>query len=428
MLSFIYKGGSIIIGFLLVPLTIKYLNTENYGIWLTLSSFVGWFSFFDIGLGNGLRNKFAEAKAKGDMSLAKGYVSTAYFTISLVSFVLILIFSSLNFFIDWSKVFNTSSSLKEDLSLLMPIIFGFFCIQLVAQLITTIYTADQKHSVQGKINFYVQAFSLLLIWIMTQTNKSSLLIFGAIFSIFPVIILIGLNFFAFNTKYKIFKPSFQYWKREYLKDIFGLGFNFFLVQMSGIILYSTDNFIISKLFSPADVVPFNIAFKYTSIPIMIFTIIAAPFWSSITDAYYKSDYVWIKKSIKNLLGFSLIFSFITILMILFSSYIYNFWIGPEVKIPLILSVFTGVFTILTLLLQPFIFFINGIGKLKVQLITAFFSALLNIPLSVFLAKNENLGISGVVLATILCFIPGVILGPIQYYKIINKKDLGLWSK
>lgn len=428
MLSFIYKGGSIIIGFLLVPLTIKYLNTENYGIWLTLSSFVGWFSFFDIGLGNGLRNKFAEAKAKGDMSLAKGYVSTAYFTISLVSFVLILIFSSLIFFIDWSKVFNTSSSLKEDLSLLMPIIFGFFCIQLVAQLITTIYTADQKHSVQGKINFYVQAFSLLLIWIMTQTNKSSLLIFGAIFSIFPVIILIGLNFFAFNTKYKIFKPSFQYWKREYLKDIFGLGFNFFLVQMSGIILYSTDNFIISKLFSPADVVPFNIAFKYTSIPIMIFTIIAAPFWSSITDAYYKSDYDWIKKSIKNLLGFSLIFSFITILMILFSSYIYNFWIGPEVKIPLMLSVFTGVFTILTLLLQPFIFFINGIGKLKVQLITAFFSALLNIPLSVFLAKNENLGISGVVLATILCFIPGVILGPIQYYKIINKKDLGLWSK
>ena len=36
---------------------------------LTLSSIIGWFAFFDIGFGNGLRNKFAEAIAKGDHQL-----------------------------------------------------------------------------------------------------------------------------------------------------------------------------------------------------------------------------------------------------------------------------------------------------------------------------------------------------------------------
>jgi O-antigen/teichoic acid export membrane protein len=90
----VYKGGSILASFLLVPLTINYLDTENYGIWLTLSSFIAWFSFFDIGLGNGLRNKFAEAKAKGDMTLARGYVSSAYFTIGVVSIGLIVIFTA----------------------------------------------------------------------------------------------------------------------------------------------------------------------------------------------------------------------------------------------------------------------------------------------------------------------------------------------
>ena len=59
----VLKGMSIATGFLLVPLTLHYLNATNYGIWLTLSSILGWFSFFDIGLGNGLRNKFAEAMA-----------------------------------------------------------------------------------------------------------------------------------------------------------------------------------------------------------------------------------------------------------------------------------------------------------------------------------------------------------------------------
>lgn len=43
--SFIFKIGSIIANFLLVPLTINYLDTENYGIWLTLTSFISWFSF-----------------------------------------------------------------------------------------------------------------------------------------------------------------------------------------------------------------------------------------------------------------------------------------------------------------------------------------------------------------------------------------------
>jgi len=40
----VLKGISIASGFLLVPLTLHYLNATNYGIWLTLSSIIGWFS------------------------------------------------------------------------------------------------------------------------------------------------------------------------------------------------------------------------------------------------------------------------------------------------------------------------------------------------------------------------------------------------
>lgn len=90
--SFLFKGGGVIVNFMLVPLIINYLDTENYGVWLTLSSFISWFSFFDIGLGNGLRNKFAEAKAQGNYENAQAFVSTAYFTIGSVSIFLIFVF------------------------------------------------------------------------------------------------------------------------------------------------------------------------------------------------------------------------------------------------------------------------------------------------------------------------------------------------
>jgi O-antigen/teichoic acid export membrane protein len=54
--SFVIKGASILLSLLLVPLTLDYLNPYEYGIWLTLSSVLMWINYFDIGLGNGLRN------------------------------------------------------------------------------------------------------------------------------------------------------------------------------------------------------------------------------------------------------------------------------------------------------------------------------------------------------------------------------------
>lgn len=46
VLSFMIKGISIVIGFVFVPLILGYLDPERYGIWLTLSSIVTWFTFF----------------------------------------------------------------------------------------------------------------------------------------------------------------------------------------------------------------------------------------------------------------------------------------------------------------------------------------------------------------------------------------------
>ena len=69
--SFGIQGLSILIGLLYVPLLLNYLTQEKYGIWLTLTSILGWFSYFDIGLGNGLRNKLAESIALGNNRLEK---------------------------------------------------------------------------------------------------------------------------------------------------------------------------------------------------------------------------------------------------------------------------------------------------------------------------------------------------------------------
>lgn len=426
-LSFVYKGGSILANFLLVPLTINFLDTTNYGIWLLITSFVGWFAFFDVGLGHGLRNKFAESKAKNDHKHIKSLISSAYFTLFFVCLLLTFFFIGINFFVDWTVIFNTEKRLYEDLSLLMLVVFSCFCFQLVAKLITSIYTADQKPSNQDLINFLTQLISLLVIYLATQFLNSSLLLFGVLFSVIPLLILIIFNLVSFSREYKEYKPSFILCKKKYIKEIFGLGFKFFVIQIAGVVIYSTDNIIITQLFGPDEVVPYNLAFKYFSIITLGFSIIVTPYWSAITEAYTKNEMDWIKKSMKNLTLIAIGFVLVTILFIVFSNWFYQVWIGKQITVPILLSSLMGLYVSIQVLMTPVLYFINGTGKVKLQQNILVLMAIINIPLSIVLARNFEIGSSGVILATIICLVPVLFFTKIQYSKILKGTTKGIWN-
>lgn len=427
-LSLFYKGFGILTNFILVPLTLNYLTLESYGLWLTLSAFISWFAFFDVGLGNGLRNRFTESLAENNDALARAYVSSAYFTIGLVSLILLLVFLSVNFFIDWSAFFNADKNLKRELGILIPIVFSFFCIQLVVKLITTIYTADQKPSIQGKIQLISQVLSLFAIWLLTKTSSSSLLYFGIIFSALPVFVLAALNVFAFKGGYSKYSPTILLWKKKYVTKILGIGLNFFIIQMAALVLYSTDNYIISKLFGPEEVVPYNIAYKYFAIILMLYSIIVSPFWSSFTEAYAKKEYSWIRQSVKNIIKIWMLIPFVLVVMLFSADWFYMIWVGDKVMVPFSLNVSMAIFVLLMTFEMVFVSFINGVGKVKLQLYTSIVMMFLNIPFSIFLAKTLDFGVNGVILATCFSLLITAVLRPIQYFRIISGTAKGIWNQ
>ena len=142
--SFGIKGLSMIVGFLTVRITLDYLDQTTYGIWLTLTSFLGWFSFFEIGLGNGLKNKLSEALANKDYQLGKIYVSTTYGILTFIMAVVAILFFIFNNLIDWTVILNTDKELANDLAYLASIVFGFFFLRFIFQLINIVLTSDQR--------------------------------------------------------------------------------------------------------------------------------------------------------------------------------------------------------------------------------------------------------------------------------------------
>jgi len=424
--SFVIKGGSIAVSLVSVPLTIHYVSPPQYGIWLTLSSMVGWFGFFDIGLGNGLRNRFAEAKAKGEDELARIYVSTTYAVLTMISLFVLLVFLVINPFLDWAQILNTEHSMAKELSYLALIVFGYFCLDFVLQLIVVVLSADQKPALASFFNFFASLLSLVIIFILTKTTSGNLIYLGVSFVGTQLIVLFSASIYFFNSQYKKYSPSRKYVKFRYAKSLMSLGVKFFILQIAAILVYQTTVIIIAQLFSPEAVVPYNIAFKYFSVIPMAFSIIITPFWSAYTEAYVKKDEVWIRKSMHHLQRIWLGFLAMGTVMLLASSFVYRLWIGTVVTVPFYLSLTIFAYIIINAWCTMYSMFLNGVGKVKLQLYSGMFGALLNVPLALLLGKH--IGIAGVVMSTLILAVLNSVWAPIQYRKIMSGTATGIWNK
>lgn len=261
ILSGVIKGISIAISLVLVPLTIHYVNPTKYGIWLTLSSIIGWFSFFDIGLGNGMRNKFAEAMAKGEHEQAKVYVSTTYAILSIIIGIVLGIFFVVNQFVDWTKILNTPADMARELSLLATIVFTFFSIRFVLNLVTTIMTANQEPAKASFFNLLGSFLSLAVIFVLTKTTQGNLVYLGLALGFTPIVVLTASTLWYYKHDYRLYAPSFRYVRFKYARNLMTLGIKFFIIQVASIVIYQTSNIIIAQLFGPEQVTPYNIAYN-----------------------------------------------------------------------------------------------------------------------------------------------------------------------
>jgi len=425
-ISFLAKGLGILINFLLVPITIAYVDQTKYGIWLTLASILTWLSFFDIGMGNGLRNKLTIAIALKEYNDAKKYVSTTYAILLAISLSIFIIFSFINPYIDWNNFLNIPSNIDENIHLLLLIVLGAFCIQFVVQLLNTVLTSIHEPATAEFVTFLGQVVLLITILILKYTVTGSLRVLVMTFSMVPVAVIFIAGIIFYNTKLKNIAPSFKSIDLGFAKHIFNVGAVFFFIQVGALILFQTDNIIIAKILGPESVTKFNIAYKLFSVIIIAFGIIMTPYWSAFTDAYARKDFEWIRNRIRHLRKIWLFTAFIIVpLLVISAKLLFKIWLGDMVKINNTLSIAMGSYAICYTCLALNCYFLNGIGKLRIQLLLYFPVIVTNIPLGIMLGKFW--GIEGVVLSNIITFIFMNVVLWIQTDRILKDKAYGVWN-
>ena len=423
---FLYRAINVIVSFLIVPITINYLNSYDYGIWLTLSSFMVWIELMDLGIANGLRNKLTESIALGNKQLSKEYVSSAYFFLTIIASLIFLAFLLISVFVDWGNVLNIDGN--SNIQLIFVIVIFFFSLRFIFKTIGTILIADHKPNIDALLSALGSLLSLLIVFILTKFTVGSLLIVSIVLSSIPLIIYLLASVRIFKSNYKFMSPSFSNIKKDLIKMLLTLGSRFFIIQISCLLIYSSINLLIIRWFGANAVTQYNIAYKYFYTVILAFTIIITPLWSAFTDAFVKGDLNWIKGVVQKVQLVAVLFILASIFLVLISNQFYSFWVGDVISIPYSMTIAVCIYVIMYILLSTYNYVINGAGKVYIQTIISIFTLILFIPTAYVFSFYFGFGVMGVIYASSLMQLPLIIAAYIQYKKLVNNKLKGVWDK
>lgn len=381
-MAFIVKGLSLIISFFSMPLYISFFdNDEVLGVWYTILAMLSWINICDLGLGNGLRNRLTEALSIGDEENAKTYVSSSYASMVVIILPIIFIIVVLIRFVDLNVFFNIHHSLispkvlRQGITvLLIGVAFSF-----VLRTVNMIIYAIQKSAVNNWVSLITSVLPFIYI-VFTQggTVEENFLTLTFVHVLAINLPLLLVTILLFRSKnLRAISPSITYCKVDIAKSMLTLGIQFFLAQVFFMILNSTNEIMIIKLFSAADVVQYSVYHRLFTMIGSLFMLALTPLWSKVTKDLAQKKYRKIQITNRLLYGVAGIATLLEFAIVPFLQFIINIWLRDEaIKV----NYFTGVS--FALFGSIYIFNIvlttvsNGIGKLQTQIwFYGFFSVL-----------------------------------------------------
>ena len=324
--SFVIKGWSALIVLLLVPATLHCLGEYKNGIWLTISSLLLWIDNMDIGLGNGLRNKIAEYMAHDEFERTRSLISSTFAMLTCIIIPVLLILLLLIALTDPYWIFNASPSKVDHLDQVLMATVTLVCTSFIFKLIGNFYMGMQLPAVSNLLIALGQTLALIGTYIVLWSGSHSLMLIALVNTVSPLIIYLLAFPYTFLYKYPHLCPSLKLIKLKEAKAVIHMGVQFFIMQISSVVLFMTSNILISNLFSPTMVTPYQITYRYFSILLVIFTVICMPFWNATTDAYQKNDIAWIRNATKKLRLMTVGILICLIVMIALSDIVYAIWI------------------------------------------------------------------------------------------------------
>lgn len=417
MTSAISKGLAIITGLVSVPLTVSYLGQTRYGIWLTINSLLNWLAVSSLGLGgNALINGLSEASGKEDWESARELVATAFWSLSGIAGLLLLLYAVVFSFVPWQLVFNASDALPaSELNWAISLSFVCFVLLFPINITEAIYLSFQKGYVGNIWGIGGNLASLVALIIVTKIKGGLPLLVIALFGVRIFVSLANLCY-LFRYEYPRLMPAPQAVTRRSFSKLSGLGIRYLVAQLAGIGMFQSQPIMIAHILGPAQVGIFNIAYRLLTLPLTIVQMFASPLMSAYGEANARGDRQWIRRTLKvSTIAAVLGTTFLTVPLIFWTSDIVRAWVGEQMIPARGLVLMLCLYGIVAAAVTPASVLLYGVGRVGKQALYTCLNSLLTVGLGIWLTKTHSL--SGTAAAMLIAV---AIVNPIGQITEIRK--------
>jgi O-antigen/teichoic acid export membrane protein len=412
--SFVAKALNILISFLSVPLTIHYLGSERYGVWLTISSLLTWMALTDFGLsGNALVNVLAESSGKDELETARQYASSAFWVLTCISLVSAVVASVSFHWISWRTVFQVSAATStHELNLACAMTLAIFILGFPLSLQYSIYSAYQDGYLANIWSIATNAMALLALLIVSRFHGGlPQLVFAMAGT--RTLVAMASNYYLFRRYHWLVPyPSAVRW--SCVRRLFKLGGKYMVTQLAALGIYQSQPMIITQMLGPASVVIFVVSYKVITLPMDLSYMANQPFIAAFGEAKARGDWAWIRNAfwkttwISTSIGFSMV-----VLIALVAKPLIRIWATASAVPPTAFILWLSIYVMIGIALMPTYQFLSGVEKVTPLVISTALCAIAVIGAGILLARGY--GLVGLAMAMALSKL--VTFWPIQLYEV-----------
>ncbi len=408
------KGTNLLVNLLLVPVMLRQLGAESYGLWITITGTVNMFVLLDIGIANTLTNLISEAYAADNRKLAGEYFSSAFWTVCAVSVAIGLAIALAWPSIDWPSLFNISDpTLANSTKQAVATSVVLLLLSLPAGLAARLLAGYQEMHLA---NIFAALGSLgslggVLIGLHQGAGLAGLVAGYAA----PIVgaNILSLLWLIFHYKPWI-RPSPRLLHLVHVRRILYSGGQFFIIQVAGLVVMNSDNLVLSHYLSPAAVTPYNVTWRLVGYVLALQGLPVGAMWPALAEAYARRDLPWIQQAYRRMRSMTLVILLVACTVLLpFGKSIIRVWAGAAAVPGNMLLLLMCCWMCLCAVTVYQANLMGAVSRVGRQAASSGVAAAVNLALSLWWVRS--LGQAGVILATVVSY--AVFVVAVQVYEV-----------
>lgn len=328
--SFLSKAGTVLLQLLSIPLAIRVLGREEFGIYTTVNLTLSTLALLQVGVGPALTHGLARARANDDTDAQRKLGSSAFFLMTGIAISAGLLLAGVLMTVPITTLYGDAYAGKEHV--LRPALWIGLILFILIFILNLTERVREGHLEVASNNLWGAAGNVLAaacvgigIWWIPQ-------IWYVVVAVHGSMVLGKLcNTLALWRKHPLMRPRIASFRAGVARRLFtdGLAFSTCCL-LPGIIEFNYCGWLVGRMAGLGDVALYGVFISLTVMQLGFVVMISAPTWPAVAEALVRDDRAWARKAAWRLYRYGMAFALCSATgLVLLGPMVFPLWLGIE---------------------------------------------------------------------------------------------------